>query len=116
MSPVGRPKAEDPKDIRFSIRLDGKTHARLTAYCGEHNISKGEAIRQGIELLLDTKNKGLTTLKKYQSFIPYTRSRLLINLSYQKTRLLSTKKIERSFFDERSFGNSTTVGKSIFPC
>jgi len=55
MSPVGRPKAEDPKDIRFSIRLDGKTHARLTAYCGEHNISKGEAIRQGIELLLDTK-------------------------------------------------------------
>lgn len=57
MSPkTGRPKAENPKDIRYSIRLDAETEKRLTEYCKENNITKGEAIRQGIHLLLDKKN------------------------------------------------------------
>lgn len=56
MSPkTGRPKAEKPKDIRYSIRLDTETEKRLVEYCLEHNITKGEAIRQGIHLLLDKK-------------------------------------------------------------
>lgn len=56
MSPrTGRPKAEKPKDIRYSIRLDAETEHRLIEYCEEHNITKGEAIRQGIHLLLATK-------------------------------------------------------------
>lgn len=53
MSPkIGRPKVENPKDIRFSIRLDAQIEAKLVAYCSQHGITKGEAIRQGIHLLL----------------------------------------------------------------
>ena len=52
---VGRPKTEKPKSNRFSIRLDDETEQKLEAYCKEHNITKGEAIRQGIHLLLKKK-------------------------------------------------------------
>jgi predicted DNA-binding protein len=53
---VGRPQADNPKDIRYSIRLDSITEERLKEYCEKHSISKGEAIRQGIELLLASDN------------------------------------------------------------
>ncbi len=52
MSPVGRPKAENPKAIRYSIRIDDETEQKLHEYCKKHGITKGEAIRQGIHLLL----------------------------------------------------------------
>jgi predicted DNA-binding protein len=52
---TGRPKAENPKCVSYSIRLDVGTEQRLREYCQEHNITRGEAIRQGIELLLDKK-------------------------------------------------------------
>lgn len=55
MSPAGRPKAENPKQARFSIRLDAETEKKLQEYCERHSISKGEAIRQGIHLLLSQK-------------------------------------------------------------
>lgn len=56
MSPrTGRPKAENPKDVRFSIRLDAKTEQRLDAYCKSNGITRAEAIRQGIHLLLEQK-------------------------------------------------------------
>lgn len=52
---TGRPKAENPKSIRFSIRLDDETEKKLQEYCTSNGITKGEAIRQGIHLLLDKK-------------------------------------------------------------
>ena len=53
MSPrTGRPKAEKPKDIRYSIRLDAETENRLQKYCERNGITRGEAIRKGIHLLL----------------------------------------------------------------
>ena len=55
MSQVGRPKSENPKESRFSIRLDAETEDRLKAYCEKHKVSKGEAIRRGIQLLLGQK-------------------------------------------------------------
>lgn len=56
MSPkLGRPKAEKPKEIRYSIRLDAETESRLQEYCEKHEITKGEAVRQGIHLLLAQK-------------------------------------------------------------
>lgn len=55
MSPAGRPKAEKPKDIRYSIRLDAETEEKLKAYCEQHKITRGEAFRQGIHLLLAKK-------------------------------------------------------------
>lgn len=56
MSPrTGRPKAKNPKDIRYSVRLDEETEERLQKYCKVHGITKGEAIRRGIHLLLAEK-------------------------------------------------------------
>lgn len=56
MSPkIGRPKAEKPKDIRYSVRLDIETESKLQKYCQTHGVTKGEAIRQGLHLLLEQK-------------------------------------------------------------
>lgn len=49
---MGRPKVDKPKDIRYSIRIDQETEKRLVEYCEKKGITKGEAIRQGIHLLL----------------------------------------------------------------
>lgn len=56
MSPrTGRPKVAKPKYIRYSIRLDEETESKLQEYCESCKITKGEAIRKGINLLLGTK-------------------------------------------------------------
>lgn len=55
MSPAGRPKADKPKEIRYSVRLDIETEERLKLYCKNHGITRGEAIRKGIHLLLEQK-------------------------------------------------------------
>ena len=54
MSPkTGRPKVDNPKEIRYSIRLDRETEARLQEYCERHGLSRGEAIRIAIGRLLE---------------------------------------------------------------
>ncbi len=56
MSPrTGRPKVDAPKDVRFSIRIDEETNKMLDEYCQRKNVSKAEAIRAGIYLLLGKK-------------------------------------------------------------
>lgn len=56
MSPrTGRPRVDEPKDIRFSIRIDDETNKKLDAYCEQNGITKAEAIRKGIHLLLSQK-------------------------------------------------------------
>ncbi len=56
MSPrTGRPIVGEPKVNDIKVRLDDTTHNKLLDYCQEHGISKAEAIRQGIHLLLDSK-------------------------------------------------------------
>lgn len=56
MSPrTGRPKVDNPKNINYSVRLDAETEKLLQEYCLKHGITKGEAIRQGIYLLLAQK-------------------------------------------------------------
>ena len=50
---MGRPKAENPKAVQYSIRLDAETERKLAEYCAEQGITKGEAIRRGIQLLLE---------------------------------------------------------------
>ncbi len=49
---VGRPKADNPKSIKYSIRMDAETEQRLKEYCEKHNITKGEAIRRAIQKLI----------------------------------------------------------------
>ena len=56
MSPrIGRPKVDNPKDIDVKVRFDKELHAKLIDYCQEHGITRTEAIRQGIHLLLGQK-------------------------------------------------------------
>ena len=55
MSRTGRPKADNPKRNDVKVRLDDETSLRLDAYCKEHGITRAEAIRQGIHLLLERK-------------------------------------------------------------
>lgn len=56
MSPrIGRPKSDNPKDIRFSIRMDDEMFAELKQMCERKSITVAEAIRQAIELLLEQK-------------------------------------------------------------
>ena len=50
---TGRPKVDDPKVNRTSVNLDKVTLERLEKYCSVHGITKGEAIRRGIHLLLE---------------------------------------------------------------
>lgn len=51
---IGRPKSDNPINIRTSVRLDARTDRQLISYCNKNHITKGEAIRKGIHLLLDT--------------------------------------------------------------
>lgn len=58
MSPrTGRPKAENPKSNDVKVRIDQTTMQRLDAYCEEHGITRAEAIRKGIHLLLSTEKE-----------------------------------------------------------
>lgn len=57
MTPAGRPFSNNPKAIKYSIRLDADTEKRLKAYCDIHGIKKGEAIRRAIDLLLNSESE-----------------------------------------------------------
>ena len=49
---MGRPVIGEVKSNDVKVRLDDTTHKLLLKYCEEHDITKAEAIRQGIHLLL----------------------------------------------------------------
>ncbi len=51
-SKMGRPVDGSPKTNDIKVRIDDETLEKLLEYCKEHNITKAEAIRQGIHLLL----------------------------------------------------------------
>ena len=55
MPRTGRPKSDNPKNIRYSVHFDKKLETKIQEYCKKNNISKGELIRQGVILLLETK-------------------------------------------------------------
>lgn len=50
---TGRPKAEKPKNYSIKIRFDKELHDKLELYCKENNITRTDAIRKGINMLLD---------------------------------------------------------------
>lgn len=55
MSPRrGRP-TESRKDHDVKVRIDDDTNNRLLEHCKKHGITKAEAIRQGIHLVLEQK-------------------------------------------------------------
>ena len=50
---TGRPKKDNPINIRTGVRLDKITNDKLIAYCEKNGIRKGEAIRKAIILFLE---------------------------------------------------------------
>lgn len=58
MSPrTGRPRLENPIREQITVRLTKETMAKLESYCQEHQLTKGEAVRKGVEQLLDEQKK-----------------------------------------------------------
>ncbi len=54
---MGRPKSENPKSVEIGVGFDVPTANALRRYCEMHEISKGEAIRRGVRLLLQSESK-----------------------------------------------------------
>lgn len=55
MSPrTGRP-TECRKERDVKVRISDETHSKLLKYCEEKGITKAEAIRRGIDLVLQKK-------------------------------------------------------------
>ena len=54
---MGRPKTDNPINISTTVRLDAKTDEKLKEYCESHKVTKGEAVRKGVILLLATDEK-----------------------------------------------------------
>lgn len=56
MSPrTGRPKIDNPKSISLKIRIDADMNLKLLQYCKDNKLTKTEAVRKGIMLILDEK-------------------------------------------------------------
>lgn len=53
MSPrTGRPKSKNPKNVDIKIRFDEETHNKLLDYCNKNGITRTEAIRKSVSLLI----------------------------------------------------------------
>jgi len=52
---TGRPKVENPKCFDVKVRFDENMHNSLMAYCKENSITKAEAIREAVLMLLSSK-------------------------------------------------------------
>ncbi len=53
---MGRP-TDSPKVNDVKVRLNDEMHKQLLEYCEKNNITKAEAIRQGIHLLMSQDKK-----------------------------------------------------------
>ena len=56
MPKTGRPKAENPKSINFTVRLTEELNVKLEKYCEKHNRKKSDVIRNGVELMVKEKD------------------------------------------------------------
>lgn len=54
---TGRPKSDNSKSERITVRLDSETSDTLKEYCEQENIEKAEAVRRGIGKLKSEINK-----------------------------------------------------------
>ena len=78
MSPrTGRPKSDNPKADRITIRLDNEHAQIIQDYCEQEKVEKAEAIRRGIQKLRSDIKKievaprpRFTTSISYRGFPP----------------------------------------------
>lgn len=58
MSPrTGRPKIENPLSVDVKVRFDSETNKKLVEYCEKNNVTRAEAIRKGVRLLIEQPEK-----------------------------------------------------------
>ena len=57
MAKVGRPKSDDPKAERVTVRFQADKLDRLNAYAEKMGLTKTEVLSQALELLLDQENE-----------------------------------------------------------
>ena len=57
MSPIGRPKSDNPKKFRLEIRLTEEEDARLKRCAEVLHVSRTEVINRGITLVEKEMNK-----------------------------------------------------------
>ena len=57
MFPKNGQTTDSPKVNDVKVRLNDEMHKKLLEYCEKNNITKAEAIRQGIHLLLSQDKK-----------------------------------------------------------
>ena len=48
---MGRPKIDNPKSTKLSVRIDNKTLAKLDFVAETNSVTRVEALRQGIDFL-----------------------------------------------------------------
>ena len=63
----GRPKAEVPRKKRLDLRLTDFEFEKISKIAEKKNITKTEAILQGIDLLIAHKPKKFKNLNKHHS-------------------------------------------------
>lgn len=52
MKKMGRPKAENLKNVNIMVRVDKDTEQKLVGYCNANSITRAEAVRRSIMLLM----------------------------------------------------------------
>ena len=54
---AGRPKLEDPKSNKVSMRLTSEELEQFDAYAKKHNLSKANVLRKAVKELLERDEK-----------------------------------------------------------
>lgn len=52
MKKMGRPKTDNPKNVNIMVRVDKDTEKKLVGYCNANRITRAEAVRRSIMLLM----------------------------------------------------------------
>ena len=55
MAVIGRPKVDDQKDKRVSMRVNEKDYNEITAYAKEHDLTVAELIKKAVSQYMDEK-------------------------------------------------------------
>lgn len=59
MAKIGRPKLDDPKSYKVTVRFSDEEKKVLESYAESHGLTKAQVLKSGFELLvkLDEENK-----------------------------------------------------------
>ena len=55
MAKMGRPKSENPKEYRISVRFTEEEHEKLKKCATENNLTITQTIRKGVNEMLNSK-------------------------------------------------------------